>query len=430
MNQLATYNLGTVLRETGINADTLRAWERRYNLPQPERTEGGHRLYSEHDVEVIKWLMRQQTRGMRIGQAVKLWQSRVVAGEDPLSEGTQPVLISADHSQLESFRSNWIAACIAFNDVRAEQVASQVFSRFSPEVAFTEIFVPAIREIGELWYQGKVSVQQEHFASALLMRRLNALITSAPVPTRPEKIIVACPPKEEHTLSSLMLTLFLRRRGYHVVYLGTNVPLEEFRETVDSIQPQLVLFSAQQLSSAATLEQTVRELAPCGVTIGYSGRIFHSTPATQERVHGHFLGMGFPEILASIETLLAHKAEEYLFPENPHQALLDAFHRNRAGIHALLNETLAQWDFPLQALTVATEALSENIAAALYLGNLDLLLPELAWVKDLLNHRDIKIIQVENFLDVYAKASYEILGEISAPLVEWLETQSEIYANA
>ena len=53
VNQTPTFNLKVVVRETGLKPDTLRAWERRYGMPQPERTEGGHRLYSQQDIDTI-----------------------------------------------------------------------------------------------------------------------------------------------------------------------------------------------------------------------------------------------------------------------------------------------------------------------------------------------------------------------------------------
>ena len=54
------YNLKVVVQETGIKPDTLRAWERRYGLPNPARTEGGHRLYSQYDIDTLKWLSARQ----------------------------------------------------------------------------------------------------------------------------------------------------------------------------------------------------------------------------------------------------------------------------------------------------------------------------------------------------------------------------------
>ena len=60
INNTPTYNLKVVIKETGIAADTLRAWERRYGLPMPERSSGGHRLHSQRDIDIVKWLMSRQ----------------------------------------------------------------------------------------------------------------------------------------------------------------------------------------------------------------------------------------------------------------------------------------------------------------------------------------------------------------------------------
>ena len=78
------YNLNLVLQETGIKADTLRAWERRHQLPIPERSAGGHRLFSDFDIATIKWLQSKQNEGMRISQAVDLWRQIEGEGQNPL----------------------------------------------------------------------------------------------------------------------------------------------------------------------------------------------------------------------------------------------------------------------------------------------------------------------------------------------------------
>ena len=109
------YNLNLVLQETGIKADTIRAWERRYHLPQPKRTEGGHRLFSEFDIETIKWLIARQGEGMRISQAVQLWHEIESNGQDPLrSSSTEPLMMpqaaktEQNGGNLAFFRNGWI----------------------------------------------------------------------------------------------------------------------------------------------------------------------------------------------------------------------------------------------------------------------------------------------------------------------------------
>ncbi len=175
-----TFNLKVVLKETGLAADTLRAWERRYGLPAPERTAGGHRLYSQHDIETIKWLIRRQAEGLSISRAVDLWNEKLASGSDPLADPDQQISTTltpyplAD-TNLDSLREKWIQACTDFNESAAEQVLNQAFSMFPMEVVCMEVLQKGMSEIGTLWYENKASVQQEHFASGLAMRRLDAL---------------------------------------------------------------------------------------------------------------------------------------------------------------------------------------------------------------------------------------------------------------
>ena len=194
------YNLKVVIRETGLKADTLRAWERRYGLPNPQRTAGGHRLYSQYDIEMIKWLIERQDEGLRINRAVQLWQSFEEQGQDPLQmmpsagsvqPGTRGELLSG--VTLDEVREQWVAACLAFDEVRAENLLAQAFARYPLETVCLEVLRKGLSDIGNLWYTGESSVQQEHFASALAIRRLNALLAAAPNPSRQGKILTACP---------------------------------------------------------------------------------------------------------------------------------------------------------------------------------------------------------------------------------------------
>lgn len=70
-----TFNLKVVLSETGVKAHTVRAWEKKYGLPRPTRSKGGHRAYTQHDISIVKWLMARLEEGMSIRRAAELWQN-------------------------------------------------------------------------------------------------------------------------------------------------------------------------------------------------------------------------------------------------------------------------------------------------------------------------------------------------------------------
>ena len=211
------FNLKAVLKETGLAADTLRAWERRYGLPVPQRSAGGHRLYSQRDIETIKWLIKRQAEGLSISRAVDLWNEQLASGSDPLSGSVQgtfsstatlPAQFTAPDTNLDSLRARWITACTDFSESTAEQTLSQAFSLFPVEAVCIEILQKGLSEIGELWYENRANVQQEHFASGLAMRRLDALLSASPAPTRSQTVIVGCPPDEWHAFTPLLLSLF------------------------------------------------------------------------------------------------------------------------------------------------------------------------------------------------------------------------------
>src|SRR5512134_2026040 len=135
------YNLKVVLKETGLAADTLRAWERRYGLPTPQRTAGGHRLYSQYDIETIKWLMKRQAEGLSILRAVDLWNEQTASGSDPLVDSRGQAMIFTAGANLENARRDWLTACLNFDAVAAEQVLNQAFAVHSVEIACTEILM-------------------------------------------------------------------------------------------------------------------------------------------------------------------------------------------------------------------------------------------------------------------------------------------------
>ncbi len=237
INQSPAYNLKAVLKETGLKADVLRAWERRYDLPKPHRSLGGHRLYSEYDIETVKWLRSRQAEGLSISRAVELWKEMIQAGRDPLAEytpaGATPAMNqwAVAGSRIEILRQNWLEAGLAFDSMKADEILNQAFAIYPVETVCTEILQRGVSEIGNYWYLDKASAQQEHFVTALASRRLEALITATPRPTRAETVLVGCPPGERHTFSVLLLSLLLRRKGMEVVYLGADIPIERMEET-------------------------------------------------------------------------------------------------------------------------------------------------------------------------------------------------------
>jgi methanogenic corrinoid protein MtbC1 len=429
------FNLKVVLKETGLTADTLRAWERRYGLPVPQRSAGGHRLYSQRDIETIKWLMKRQTEGLSISRAVDMWKEQLASGADPLAgsasstfapASTMPAQYASD-TTLDSLRAQWIEACLNFSESSAEQTLNQAFSIFPVEAVCTEVLQKAMSEIGDLWYENRASVQQEHFAAGLAMRRLDALLSASPAPTRNLTLIVGCPADEWHAFTPLLLSLFLRRRGLNVIYLGANVPAQQFSNTVRNTKADLVVLVAQQLITAATLQQTALMLSSQNIPVAFGGRIFTLYRNLPASISGYFLGPELDTALDEIETILTTKTK-YAQPEAPSQiyiAAYQAYVSRRPQIELTIRQTLEPLSISPEEIRTSIYFLGENITAALQLGDMTHVSNEIDWLKGLLQSHSSPEGQLVRFMQTYSEAVDRNINGQGQPIYEWFTNEIE-----
>lgn len=427
-----TFNLKAVVQETGLKPDTLRAWERRYGLPQPERTPGGHRLYSEHDIDTLKWLIARQEEGLSISRAVALWEEIAGEGRDPLVEYGEPEKDTTLPTPLDvgetliQLRSSWINYCLDFDEQKAEYALAQAFAVYPPETVCLELLQKGLAEIGVLWYEGKATAQQEHFASALAIRRLEALLTASPLPTRPGRILTGCPPEEEHVFSPLLLTLLLRRRGWDVVYLGANIPLERMERTISLNKPRLAVLSAQTLYAAASLLQMGELLYQEGVPLAFGGLIFNSIPRLSDRIPGHFLGRTLQHAPHVIEKIMASPTliEATDKPTPAHITSLNEYRENQSQIEAAMWRMMNHGQLTHAELRRANLNISQDIAAALMLGDMSLLGYNLEWLQGLMTNHNYTMDHepLKTYIEAYHQATRSTLGADSENVVlVWLE---------
>lgn len=422
-----TFNLKVVVRETGLKPDTLRVWERRYGLPSPDRTQGGHRLYSERDIDTVKWLMARRAEGLSIGRAADLWHRLEADGQDPLvGEATAPGAVggpplAAGAPNVVELRRAWVVACMAFDEARADQILTQAFSILPPETVTVEILQAGLARIGDGWYQGGVSVQQEHFASSLAMRRIDALILAAPPPNRAGRILVACPAEEQHVFAPLLLTFLLRRRGLDVLFLGANVPQDRLEGALEAARPRLAILSAQQLHTAATLAEMADLLQRGGVPVAYGGLIFNRIPAVRERIRGAFLGESLPEAVERAERFLASPPRAERVEPAGNEGALPHYLAQRPLIERELEGGMSVHGMTSAALMAANGGMAHALSAALSLGDINLILPDMDWVAGLLRGRGLPTSQLGHYLAAYGAAAASHLDARGQPIVDWFQ---------
>ena len=430
------FNLKVVLKETGLAADTLRAWERRYGLPTPNRTAGGHRLYSQRDIETIKWLINRQAEGLSISRAVDMWNEQISSGTDPLTGAAQqgsisplamPVPYQTPDTTLDTLRGQWIEACLEYSESAAEQTLNQAFSMFPVEAVCLEVLQRGMSEIGERWYGNRATVQQEHFASGLAMRRLDALLSASPAPTRNQTVLVGCPVNEWHTFTPLLLSLLLRRRGLNVIYLGANVPLEEFSNTVKELGADLVVLVAQQLMTAASLQDTALVLSSKNIPVAFGGRIFSIHPELPSSIPGFFLGYQLPTALEQIELILNKKMRPHVagVASPRYVAAYQAFVSRRGQIDLTLKQLLEPLAISPENIKTGMYFLGDNITAALRLGNMSLVSTEIDWLRALLQAHDTPPQQLIHFMEMYSEAVHKNIDGQGKPISDWIAAEVE-----
>lgn len=420
-----TFNLKAVVQETGLKPDTLRAWERRYGLPNPQRTDGGHRLYSQQDISTLKWLVQRQQEGLSISRAVEMWRQLEAEGRNPLQvdlEGPASPPNRAAFSgvdTLTTLRQAWVQATMDYDEQRAEHILAQTFALFSIERACHDLIQKGLAELGEGWRRGLVTVQQEHFASNLVARWLEALVAATPSATHPGRVLIGCPGGEEHVMMSLMLTLALRRRNRDVLYLGANIPAAQMVSTIKRAKTELVVLSAQSLPTASTLFETAQILQREEIPLAFGGRIFSQVVNLRHRIAGHFLGEDLTEACEAVEALLnvprrpkPHKKVTKLY-----QDAYTHYAERQASLETTVWQTLPPHEPFYALLPVANHYLASHIKASLKLGDVRFLNSDLKWF---LIKSPIDFEALNRYLTMYHQAAQQNLDERGQLVIEWL----------
>ncbi len=422
------YGLQVVVRETGIRPDTLRAWERRYGLPRPHRTPGGHRLYSRRDIEMIRWLLARQAEGMRIQQAIALWRALEAAGQDPLrGMPVSPPPREMGPASMEALRQAWVEAVLNFNEEEADRVWSQALALYSVEQVCIGLGIAGMIEVGERWYRGTATVQQEHFASALVSRRLHAMIAAAPPPIRPERILVAGPPQEIHALPGLLITLLLRRHGWIVVDLGADVPFVQMEEALEATRPHLIVMTAQTLYTAATLADAAEFIRRRGIRFAFGGRIFQRYPEARRYIWGHYLGDRWEEVPQQVlGILMGSDSPPTLSLPTEYLEALRRYRLHRPQIEFRLAQQAGEEFRTLQELDLDLVSPDRMLEASLRLGVIELARGEMRWLADFFRHHQLPLPALRSVLLGYAAGLRQIAdpGDPLARLASILEEEA------
>lgn len=298
------YNVKAVARLVGISAVTLRAWERRYGLPKPQRGVQGYRLYSEHDIRTLRWLKARTEAGMSISRAAQHLGELRAAGRDPAALPT-PEVISPQPASTANLCAQCITAWAAFDESGAVEIMRLAFSLYPVDRVLVEVIQPALIELGEGWHRGEISLAAEHFATQFCLRHLMSILAAVSLPSRPGVLIAACAPGEHHEIGLLIIVVILRWRGWNVCYLGPNLSLDGILQSLGPLHPRVLLFSATRPESAEALRSLPDLLSrfPVPPMLVLGGKGF-STMTWSDHLPGIYLDASPMEMVEAIEVMM------------------------------------------------------------------------------------------------------------------------------
>jgi MerR family transcriptional regulator, light-induced transcriptional regulator len=260
-----SYRIGTVSALTGINQSTLRAWERRYGIVDPNRSEGGYRVYSREEVVRLTRVRELVDRGLKISEAVKA----VMGTEHPLSPGDHPGEVA---ELCEALR----ASLLEVDRVESRKHLDRVAALPAPQ-QLNEVILPILRDIGRLWAAGEITIGEEHFGSTALRDHMVRLLANLGAGTHGRaEVICASAPGERHETGLLALSINLVLDGWKLVYLGADLPTGDLLSMVEQRKPAAALVSVvnpMEMDLCRTLGEELRAGADAGtaVVVGGSG---------------------------------------------------------------------------------------------------------------------------------------------------------------
>ncbi len=241
-----TYSIGGASEKSGVPVETVRIWERRYQVIQPTRTPGGHRVYSEHDVQVLSALKTLVDGGERIGRLSKMGPEAILA-----SAGQTPV--DSRVPEFDDILQDLLEAAATFDNTRAAELLDRPgLHRHALEVVLG-LYLPLLVEVGDRWHAGTLSVASEHFIERLVTSRMMSILANQAEPSGP-LVVCACTPGERHEAGLLASAILLQHVGLQVLYLGADLPADELGQVIETRRPRFVALAATLAPTDATVD--------------------------------------------------------------------------------------------------------------------------------------------------------------------------------
>jgi len=274
------YPIKVVSQMTGLSVHVIRAWEKRYNVVEPDRSDTNRRLYSEKDIEKLKLLNDAVHHGHNIGGIANLSAEELKAllkkENIESSELTDSIVKSepAD-KKIQDILAECINSIISYDAKQLESILLNASTKFTQPVLIEELIVPLVYKVGDMWHEGEIRVANEHLASSVIRSFMFNLLESYSLNDSAPVMVSATPRGQEHELGALIAGVVAASSGWKVIYLGSSLPAEEIGAVVSHLNVKVVALSIVYPSDDPHLKRELKklhQLLPNGVSVIVGGR--------------------------------------------------------------------------------------------------------------------------------------------------------------
>jgi MerR family transcriptional regulator, light-induced transcriptional regulator len=307
------YTIKQAAQRSGVSVPLLRAWERRYQIVEPARTDSGYRLYDDSSIIRLRAMRAlvddgwaPSTAAVRVREAddqtvAELAARRPATGR-ALAAGRAPD-DAPDSEQARgaataALTAMFVDSAAALDEPAFEAVLDDMFSRGSFEHVATEMVMPSLVAIGERWASGDLDVAAEHAAASAVLRRLGSAFSAAGRPASDTGVVlVGLPPGARHELGALAFATAARRAGLPVRYLGADLPVENWVEAAvrtEAVAAVIGVMTDADGESATRVSRALRTARP-RMLVCVGGRAADSVALADD---GHEMRLPHPLIEA------------------------------------------------------------------------------------------------------------------------------------
>ena len=269
------YTIKRVSEMVGVPVATLRAWQRRYRVVNPERSDSGYRLYGPDDIAVLQRMQALVASGWSPKEAAAAAASKESDLErEPADRQGRQQLRSRSARRAGTEPVDLVAAAAALDPAAVTRLLDEHFAMGSFEQVVDGWLMPELARLGRAWAEGELTVAGEHLAAAAIQRRLSAAFDAAAVldSGRSPLVLSGLPAGSRHELGILAFAAAARRQGLAVVHLGPDLPLQDWLIAAERHQPDAVVIAAPTRNDVASALQIVEGLTSRRVLVAIGGQ--------------------------------------------------------------------------------------------------------------------------------------------------------------